>query len=137
MPVSQDGSIYPLDAMGGIGQDIFMMMPADYGVANGDSIEPAQLTTQQTAGSGQAAASPKTSYLWYIAAVVVLLVIIKFASEHEKSGMDPSFVGIGVYNFIAVTFMAILGIWIVKIIANKYGPTAGPASGLTDLINMS
>jgi uncharacterized oligopeptide transporter (OPT) family protein len=137
MPVSQGGYVYPLDAQGGIGDDVMASMAASYGVPTGDDIEPTQgVTDQATFGANTASVpTPKASYMWYIAAVVVVLLIIKFASEHEKSGIDPQFVGIGVYNFVAVTFMAVLGIWVVKIIANKYGSATGPTSGLTDLIN--
>jgi hypothetical protein len=33
---------------------------------------------------------PKPNYIWYIFGIIVLLAIFKFASEHEKSGVDPA-----------------------------------------------
>lgn len=63
-------------------------------------------------------------------AIIVILCILKWAMEHEKSGMQPAFMGIGMYNFIAVTLMATLGILTEKAIVNKY-----PIKGVTNLIN--
>lgn len=69
--------------------------------------------------------------LWYLLAIVILLGVLKFAMEHEKSGLDPKIVGIGVANFVVIGVMATLWIAVEKIIVNKWH-----VNGLTDLINL-
>jgi len=79
------------------------------------------------------ASQGRTSALWYIFAVLLILVAIKFASEHEKSPMRDSisFAGISVYNYIVIGLMAMLFIVTAKIVFNKW-----QVPGLTDIVNM-
>ena len=77
----------------------------------------------------QAAAPPRHNYLLVMLGIVVLLIVLKYASEHEKSGMQPSLVGIGLWNWIVVTIMAVLGLATAKTLVMKY-----PVKGLTEVI---
>lgn len=70
--------------------------------------------------------------LWIVGAIVALIIILKYATEHEKAGMDTKLVGIGVWNFIAIGLMAMLFLVVMKTINNKY-----PIVGLSDVINAS
>ena len=92
----------------------------------------------QTGGTGAPVATLTTSQntapvsaLWYLLGIFIILVVLKYASEHEKAGMDPKLLGVGVWNLVAVTLLATLGIATEKILLNKY-----PIKGLTDLINV-
>lgn len=70
------------------------------------------------------------NYLWYFAAIVAFLIVLKYASEHEKSEFQPSLVGIGVWNFVTIGIMAMLFLATMKVIVNKYH-----IKGVTDLVN--
>jgi hypothetical protein len=74
---------------------------------------------------------PQVNYLWYILAIFLLLVALKYASQHERSGMQPAIAGIGVYNYIVIGIMSMLFIITAKVILNKY-----QVKGLTTLVNM-
>lgn len=77
------------------------------------------------------APSQASNVLWTMGAVLVMLIGIKYLSEHEKSKMDVKLVGVGVYNIAIVTLMAILGLSVTKVIVNKY-----PVKGFTNLVNL-
>jgi hypothetical protein len=74
--------------------------------------------------------APQINYGWYLVGVIVLLVVLKYASQHERSEMQPALAGIGVWNFIVVGIMASLFIVVFKIGLNKY-----PITGLTQIAN--
>ena len=74
-----------------------------------------------------------SAYLGTLGAVLVLLLVLKFGMEHEKSGMEPHLLGIGVWNIMVVSIMAVLGISTTKIIVNKYAANYKP---LVDIVNM-
>lgn len=65
-----------------------------------------------------------------IIAIVVFLLVLKWATERAGSKVDVSPLGVNVYNFIAVGLMSVLFITGSKAIANKY-----VIPGATDLIN--
>lgn len=75
--------------------------------------------------------APKTSSLLYLFGAVLIIVLFKFAVEHEKSGMQFGFLGISVYNMLAVGSLAFLFLIILKVTVNKW-----PIPGLTDLVNV-
>ena len=77
-----------------------------------------------------ATSTANVNYLWYLFGVLVLLAIMKYASEHEKRGFDPQFLGIGVWNFFSVGILAMLFLVTGKAIFNKY-----PVPGVTGLFN--
>ena len=130
MPISQGGYVYPFDATGGMGDDVQATTVSDYGVFAGDNVNPSAGNTDAATFTNASTVTPKTSTLWYVAGIVILLVILKYGSEHEKSGLEPKIVGIGVWNFATVGIMAILFILVIKTILNKYS-----VPGLTDIIN--
>jgi hypothetical protein len=84
----------------------------------------------EAAAVGNSTTAPTPNYLWYLLAIFVILVILKIAVEHEKSGMDVAFVGVSVYNWVAIGLMAALFLVVIKTILNKY-----PVSGFTQIFN--
>lgn len=71
----------------------------------------------------------RINYMWYLLGVFILLVVIKILSEHEKSKLNPSIMGIGVFNFVVIGIMAMLFMVVAKIIFNKYY-----VKGITELV---
>lgn len=65
-----------------------------------------------------------------IIAIVVFLLVLKWATERASSKADPAILGVNVYNFVSVGLMSVLFITGSKAIANKY-----IIPGATDLIN--
>ena len=128
MPAAQSGYVSPFNGMAGIGTDTEATLSSSFlEYDSGGALIPEAGTPTTT---DVVATQPKVSTLWYLASIVLLIVILKFAMEHEKSGMEPSFVGIGVYNFIAVGLMALLFIILAKLITNKW-----QVPGLTHIVN--
>jgi len=122
MPATRSGQVYPISASG-MGIDTALTMSGNIsGYAAGQTPE-AQVFSEYDSDS-----SP--NYLWYIAGVFVLLVILKIASEHERSGFNPGFMGVGFWNLAVVGIMATFWILIEKIILNKWHVT-----GLTEMVN--
>ena len=72
-------------------------------------------------------ASQKSVAYWVV--IFAALLILKYTAN-RRDDMTPSILGIGVYNFLAVTLMAIFGIVGMKVIFNKY-----PVPGMTDVVN--
>jgi hypothetical protein len=72
----------------------------------------------------------KVNPLYVLGGIFVLLVILKVGSEHEKSGMEPHLLGVGVWNFVVIGIMALLFLVAGKAILNKY-----PIAGLTPIFN--
>ncbi len=123
MPNTVGGGSYGVSFQPGISY-------ADQLTIGGYSDLGSQPTGAPTAPAVQAGAS-KTKPLYYVLAIFLLLVVLKYTSEHEKAGMEPKIVGVGVYNMFAITIMAMFGIIIFKIGFNKY-----QVDGMTDLVNM-
>lgn len=128
MAVLQGGQSVPLMLAPGVGtlnNTVRSSNYAQFGTGGGISASPAN-------PGAVATVAPKVSTIWYFFAVILLLIGLKFAVEHERTKMDFSFAGIGVYNFIVITIMALLGIITFKVILNKW-----QVPGLTDLINVA
>lgn len=87
------------------------------------------LSTNALASSGTPQLSGVSPFIW-IGVVVGMLIAIKVAMEHEKSGIDPEILGVGTANFIVVGLLATLFIWFEKLILNKW-----PVTGLTQMVN--
>lgn len=126
------GALYPVNLSGSRGGESVATTLSSYlrNPINDDN--PVPVVGVPTALDPTTTPAPKHSILWDLAAVVLLLVLLKFAIEHEKSGVDPAFVGIGVWNWVAVGLMAMTFLIIAKTLANKYS-----IPGLTHLINAS
>lgn len=124
MPVAQNGTLYPFTSIG-MGPSIAATTVQEYG-----SYDAGDITPDAGDPTTVSPVAPKQSTLWYVGAIVVLIVALKFAMEHEKSGIQPSFVGIGAFNFAAIGLMAVLFIVVIKTIVNKY-----QIPGLTDVVN--
>ena len=65
----------------------------------------------------------------YWVVIFAALLVLKYTAN-RRDDMTPSILGIGVYNFLAVTLMAIFGIVGMKVIFTKY-----PVPGMTELVN--
>lgn len=125
MPVSRSGQLWPIGSGSGVRpQDRLTMgsLASQY-----PDIPDEGLTVNALADRADA---PKINYLWYVLGIVIVLVALKYASEHERSGMDPKIAGIGVYNYVVIGTMAMLFIVTGKVILNKY-----PVKGLTEIFN--
>jgi hypothetical protein len=100
-------------------------------MSSGHLVSPNAPNSNQATGTAvMQAATPPVNPLLYLAVIVLFLVGIKFASEHERSGFSPTLIGVGVWNMIAVGGMALLFILCLKIVVNKY-----QVPGLTTLVN--
>jgi hypothetical protein len=73
---------------------------------------------------------PEINYLWYILGIFIMLVVFKFATEHEKANMDTHLLGIGMWNMVAVGLLASFFILIEKVAFNKFY-----VKGLTEMVN--
>jgi len=127
MAVLRNGMSYPQDLNPGVGMDdqyTFASNFADFGSSDMSGMIANPIDTTSVP-------APKVSTLWYLFAVILLIVAFKFAVEHEHSGMQLSFVGIGVWNFVAVGILSFLFIVLLKVVFNKYH-----VDGLTELINV-
>lgn len=133
MPVTQAGVNIPFYMGVGVGPDTSYTESSAFGnIGVGGAMAGASPAAAASGGpSTTASTAPKVSTLWYLLAAFVLIIAFKFAVEHEKSGMSFSFMGIGVYNFIAVGIMAFLFLVSFKVIFNKYY-----VPGLTELVNV-
>lgn len=60
----------------------------------------------------------------------LLIALLKFASEHKSTAIDPADLHIGSYNLFAVTVTAIVGIATMKILFNWI-----QLPGITPLVN--
>ena len=126
MPALQDGTVFAFGTMPG-------MTPQDY-----DSNEPSMqydtdvsVTGSQPPNQPQAhVATPRANYVAYLIGIAVFLIVLKFASEHEKYGIDPKIGGIGAWNFVVFGIMAQLWFVGTKVIFNKW-----QVKGITDIVN--
>ncbi len=123
MPQTQSGVNIPFDMGPGVGDDDMLTLSNSYADFSDNMVNANPLSV------GQPMATPKVSAVWYLFGLILILIAFKFAVEHEGS-TEMSFMGISVYNFLAVTLMVIPGIALFKIAVNKYY-----VPGLTDLVN--
>jgi hypothetical protein len=121
MPITSQGKVYAFGTMAGMQPQDLLTVPGEYMDEIAGNANPAQASMVET---------PRVNPLYVLGALVLLLVILKIASEHEKSGMEPHLMGIGVWNFIVVGILAVLFLVASKAILNKY-----PVSGLTQIVN--
>ena len=123
MPVTQSGIRYPFDLTPGQSGSMSLgTVDNVFGYSGTSDNNTADVTVTPT--------NSNMSSIWYFLLVAAILVVIKFLVEHEKSGVQPVIMGVGVYNFIVITLIAILGIAGFKVIFNKY-----QVPGLTTLVN--
>jgi hypothetical protein len=128
MPVTTGGQAYAFDTSPGIRfQDQLTNANAGINMLMGDT----QVDAQATAGVGTTSAKTSASIWITLVVVLGLLIVMKFSIEHEKSGMQPALMGIGIWNWVAVTIMATLGIVTEKALLNKWNYIPG----LTDYVN--
>lgn len=62
--------------------------------------------------------------------MIILLIIFKYASEHEKVDLDPRDLHIGAYNIIAVGLASTIFIVVGKALTTRYS-----VPGLTQFFN--
>jgi hypothetical protein len=84
------------------------------GNANMDTAQPGGQPTLSTSSTGS------NQVLYVFAGFFIFLLLLKYASEHEKAGMDPRILGIGVWNFVTVGTLAMFWFVLWKVIVNKY-----------------
>lgn len=118
MPSAQDGRVWGFNLGPGLGnQDKLTNSQPMY--ANTYTLL-GQDSSAQVLSGGASNASPKANYLWYLLGIVLLLALLKYASEHEKSGMEPHLAGIGVWNFFVIGIMALLFLVAAKTVSSKW-----------------
>jgi hypothetical protein len=61
---------------------------------------------------------------------VLILFLLKFLSEHDRTELDPAHVHIGGYNLLAVGVTAVVFIVMFKVLFNRWH-----VPGLTELAN--
>jgi hypothetical protein len=121
MPITTSGEVYAFGAGPGMQPQDLLTVPRDFQEEIAGGGVPARVGEVET---------PKINPLYMLGAIVLLLVILKIASEHEKAGMETHLMGIGVWNFIVVGILALLFLVSSRAILNKY-----PVSGLTQIVN--
>lgn len=128
--VTQGAMVYPFDNRMGVGiQDrLTQSSTMSFGGVPLSGVDENAMFAATDKGGDE----PKVNYLWFILGIVIILAILKYASEHEKAAMEPKIVGVGVYNWVVVGILAMLFMLVTKTILNKY-----PIKGLTDIVNAS
>ncbi len=121
MPITAQGDIYAFGAGPGMQPQDLLSIPADFTDEIAGGANRAPITQME---------EPKINPLYMLGAIVLLLVILKIASEHEKAGMETHLMGIGVWNFLVVGILALLFLVAMRAIFNKY-----PVSGITQIVN--
>ena len=121
MPITTSGQTYAFGLGPGMQPQDILTTPQEFidEIAGGASPAPITQPVQS-----------KVNPLYMLGAVVLLLIILKIGSEHEKAGMETHLMGIGVWNFIVVGILALLFLVSSRAILNKY-----PVQGLTTLVN--
>lgn len=127
--ITRAGALVPVNLNQGGGQTVATTL-SSYLRGGGSDDAATPIVGVPTAIDPTLQPAPKTSILWDLAAIVLVIIALKFAVDHEKSGIEPAFVGIGVYNWVAVGLMAMVFLVVAKTLANKY-----PVPGLSHIIN--
>lgn len=123
MPVTNSGQLYAFGVQPGMDAQDFLSNPQGL-------LQPGSYSGERATTYAAATAEDQPNYLWYLLGIFILLVIAKIASEHEKSGMEPAFIGIGLFNFFVVGITAMLFLLLGKVIVNKWY-----LKGMTELFN--
>jgi hypothetical protein len=128
MPTLADGRNWAFSTKPGTGiQD---QLPNSAGSSAYTRVVNGSLTNVSLDTSQEVANEPNK--LWYLLAILALVIVLKFAMEHDKMGMEPSFIGIGVYNYLAIGLMSMLFIIPAKTLANIYY-----VPGLSEVISLA
>lgn len=125
----QAGQVYAVSGEPGIGYAQNLVNPY-FSSSFTTGVEPSAGVVDPTTGTPTTHAIPSpTSYAYYFIGFIVLLAVMKYASEHEKAKMDPKILRIGVWNFFSVGILATFFIVGFKVILAKY-----PVAGLSQII---
>lgn len=73
---------------------------------------------------------PKVAYVLIM--LIVGLVVLKFLSEHEKADIEVAHVRISVWNWFAITLLAITGIVSAKGLLNLWPGAANPVTAIVN-----
>lgn len=73
---------------------------------------------------------PKIAYVLIM--LIVGLVVLKFLSEHERADIEVAHVRISVWNWFAITLLAVTGIVSAKGLLNIW---PGPGNPVTSIVN--
>jgi hypothetical protein len=126
MPITQEGTMVPFSL--GAGQSSFQDLTNPLSFISGYS--DSAVATNAGVASTNSVATPKMSTVWYLFAIGLTLVVLNFAVERQNSPSQFHLIHIGLWNWIVVTLMVVLGLVTVKTLLNKY-----QVPGLTDLVN--
>ena len=95
-----------------------------------------RVTTPVPQTASATGAGTPSALTWLIGAVV-LLFVLKFASEHERSPLSPAHIHIGGYNVLAIFTIVIITVVGAKVLVNRPWFSTGPQSGFASLVNAS
>jgi hypothetical protein len=105
----------------GVGSTMASTIFSGFG-ANTDAPSSAQgqVSTQPNAGTASAPSTPNTyggepAAVWI--SLIIGLVILKFLSERKESKLNPAYIKIGGYNFLAVGLGAAVFIVLMKVLS--------------------
>lgn len=124
--LTSDGKVYSQDLSGRSGMNSLLTGGIDFGMY--DTTPNVDATSEVLDTNNE---PNKPNLLWILFALFLIVVAMKFAMEHEKSGMQPHFIGIGLWNFVAIGLMVTLFIIVEKTILNKFY-----VKGVTELVNI-
>jgi hypothetical protein len=71
---------------------------------------------------------------WLVGAVLLLLML-KFLGEHEKSPLNPGHIKIGGYNVLTIFTIVLISVVGAKILVNRPFFKSGPQAGFASLVN--
>lgn len=102
----------------------------------GYGLIPASKTTVEAVGvstpavSAEAGTGAKVAYTLIF--MIVGMVVLKFLSEHQKADLEVAHVRISVWNWFAITILALTGIVAGKALLNVW---PGPGNPVTKIFN--
>lgn len=130
MPITTQGQVYPLQSIQGVGIAQALTIPGNASsfISVGTPADSGVITPTVVPASSPTVL-PQANYVYYLLGIIVLLAVLKYASEHEKSDMDPRIAGIGMYNFVVIGIMAMLFNVSAKVIFAKY-----PVKGISQIV---
>ncbi len=106
------------------------------GAASDASLTPGTLTATATpittynilpAAIGNAGLLGNTVAWWF--GVILLIIALKWAAEHNAEGKDYGTIRVGLYNILVITLAGIIGNTALKMLLSKYR-----FAGLSDLV---
>jgi hypothetical protein len=95
--------------------------------ASQSAVDAVAISTPAVAADG---ASPKVAFTLIF--LIVALIALKFLSEHQKADLEVAHVRISVWNWFAVTVLALTGIVTGKALLNQW---PGPSNPVTQIFN--